>query len=611
MAPNALRLQRGTGEPAAAQCGRHSVAGTTMEPGREPHAAAPAAPGAGAGARASASPRQWRWLVVLRSALYQSVVIAVVGLVALPIEALRSYLFSWSVATFGQNVCPQAMFLVRERYLRREPFTVHLDRSTPVARANLMFLAYVGDTTVVIGGLFYFYIVIFGGTRTVWLCFGAHLALYYAIEVGGYVFAGFDFLRIFAPLLAVGMIYAAIRRLCHRTSNVPWHVVKQVAAYGIVNLALTSLGRVNTVRRVVLLAGSPACSSWSNPPCAARQDFERFVQSMVLLNLVREAGRVLIVNSAYYLTSAHMAGDDKLELFRDACIVPVFLFQCVVAVLFRLEIANFDDERVTTAVIVLQGAIEIVLRLTARDRDAWVKRVLFMRFLGSLRCCKAPSARQATVLVLPVTAIALKEEIAEPEQGRSKTQAERFAMERVAMEHERSLVAKRFAARLVLCDMLSEYCGIYVATYALLYGQNNPLAFPMRPFRKNPELLDGATITPMILYVAATQVATEIATDTMCLCFEMRIGLNISEAWRRMPKLALLLPVIVAIWAGSVGGQFRNVFSDDMRACDGMDMCFCVGGGLLPGGMRELYCKLLYPASGGFPPASGPNSTSP
>jgi hypothetical protein len=332
---------------------------------------------------------------------------------------------------------------------------------------------------------------------------------------------------------------------------------------------------------------------------------------MVLLNLVREVGRALIVNSAYYLTSAHVAGDDKLELSRDAGLVPVFFFQCFVAILFRLEIANFDDERVTTAVIVLQGAIEIVLRLTAPERDAWIKRVLVKRMLGSLRCFKAPtSAMPATVLVLPVTASALKEGIAEPvsKQGGSKTQA---VPERFAMEHERRLVAKRFAARLVLCDMLSEFCGIYVGTYAMLQGQNNPLAFPMRPFRKNPELLDGATITPIILYVAATQVVTEIATDTACLCFEMRSGLDMSEAWRSMPKLSLLLPVIVAIWAGSVGGQFRNLFPDDMRACDGRDMCLCVGGGLLPGGMRELYCKLLYPASDGLPPASGANSTSP
>ncbi len=264
-----------------------------------------------------------------------------------------------------------------------------------------------------------------------------------------------------------------------------------------------------------------------------------------------------------------------------------------------------DDERVTAAVIVLQSAIEIVLRLTAPKRDARVKR-----FLRSLRCSKVARARQATVLVLPVTASAAKAGIAAPgsEQGGKETQA---VPERFAMEHERRLVAERFLARLILCDMLSEYCGIYVGTYAMLQGQSSPLAFPMRPFRKNPELLDGATITPMILYVAATQVAMEIATDTACLCFEMRRGLDMLEAWRSTPKLSLLLPVIVAIWAGSVAGQFRNIFPDDMRPCDARDMCFCVGGGLLPGGMRELYCKLLYPASDGFPPASGANSTSP
>jgi hypothetical protein len=196
------------------------------------------------------APRQLRFLLALRSALQLSVVVAVVALVALPVEMLRGYLFEWSVVTFGQGVCPPAMFHDRERYLRREPFTVQLDRSTPAARFKLMFLAYVGDSTMTAVGMFYFYIVFLGGTRKVWLCFGAYLALFYAIEICGYVLAAWDPLRLFAPLLLLVMIYAALRNLCPRQSKVPWHVVKQVACVGLANLALTSLGRVDTVRIV-------------------------------------------------------------------------------------------------------------------------------------------------------------------------------------------------------------------------------------------------------------------------------------------------------------------------------------------------------------------------
>jgi hypothetical protein len=341
---------------------------------------------------------------------------------------------------------------------------------------------------------------------------------------------------------------------------------------------------------------------------------ERFLQSIVLLNLVREVGRALIVNSAYYLTSTHVSGDDALVLYRDAGLIPVFFFQCFAAILFRLEIANFDDERYTTAVIVLQGFLEIVLRLTAPQRDAH-----FKRFLSSL--CGTSPAQNTTVLVVPLTvapkpgreggnagasagAEAAPAGIAASATEQSR-KVERVVSERFATTTERDIVVKRFLARLILVDMMAEYIGIYVGTWAMLQGQKNPLAFPMRPFRKNPELLDGATITPAILYVAATQVVIEIVTDAACLSFEVSRGLDIAEAWWQTPKLSLLLPAIAAIWAGSVGGQFRNIFPDDMRACDGRDMCFCVDSGLLPGGMRELYCKLLYPASGGLPPAHG------
>jgi hypothetical protein len=223
---------------------RAAVAATPVAAGA-PVVAAPVAT-----APVATAPRQWRFLLALRSALQLSVVVAVVALVALPVEMVRGYLFEWSVATFGQGVCPPAMFLDRERYLRREPFTVQLDRSTPAARFKLMFLAYVGDATATAVGLFYFYIVFLGGTRKVWLCFGAHLALFYAIEICGYVLAAWDPLRLFAPVLILVMIYAALRHLCPRQSKVPWHVIKQVACFGLANLALTSLGRVDTVRIV-------------------------------------------------------------------------------------------------------------------------------------------------------------------------------------------------------------------------------------------------------------------------------------------------------------------------------------------------------------------------
>ena len=79
-----------------------------------------------------------------------------------------------------------------------------------------------------------------------------------------------------------------------------------------------------------------------------------------------------MVSAAYYLTVADLK-NAGVAVNRDAAVAPVIVYQTIMSIVFRLEVSNYDDPRVALATCLLQGVLEIVLRLTAPERDAWVK----------------------------------------------------------------------------------------------------------------------------------------------------------------------------------------------------------------------------------------------
>ena len=97
------------------------------------------------------------------------------------------------------------------------------------------------------------------------------------------------------------------------------------------------------------------------------------------------------------------------------------------------------------------------------------------------------------------------------------------------------------------------------------------------------------------------QIVIEIVTDTICLMFEARRGLELVAVWRELPKAALTPIVLYALYFAALAGGARSILGDSLDRCNHHDMCWCVGNGLQPGGVREGYCMLLYPNSSGVP----------
>jgi hypothetical protein len=149
--------------------------------------------------------------------------------------------------------------------------------------------------------------------------------------------------------------------------------------------------------------------------------------------------------------------------------------------------------------------------------------------------------------------------------------------------------------------MWAEYAGIYIGSLVLFLGQRMPLFYSFRPYRKYPELFDGGNYFGVLAVGTMVQVVIEIVTDTVCLVFEARRGLAPLAVWRELPKAALTPIILFALMFATLAGQFRSLYGDSEDQCNHRDVCWCVGNGLLPGGVREGYCLLLYPNSSGRP----------
>ena len=250
-----------------------------------------------------------------------------------------------------------------------------------------------------------------------------------------------------------------------------------------------------------------------------------------------------MVSAAYYLTVADLK-NAGVAVNRDAAVAPVIVYQTIMSIVFRLEVSNYDDPRVALATCLLQGVLEIVLRLTAPERDAWVKRV-------SSRFCFASRRRRATTLVVTSTAPESEGQtssiLAKSISAATFNLRRADASERVATAQERHAIVKQFRARMILVDMWAELAGILIGSLVLFLGQSLPLYYTFRPYRKHPVLFDGGNYYAELAFGTMVQIAIEILTDTVCLVFETRRGLQPLTVWRELPKAALTPVILFAL----------------------------------------------------------------
>jgi hypothetical protein len=173
------------------------------------------------------------------------------------------------------------------------------------------------------------------------------------------------------------------------------------------------------------------------------QDLERFFNTFVVLNVLRELGRFFVNQGGYYLTVAEFPGSQLVN--RDAALLLVVWLHLSWGLAFRLELSNFESEVWIVGTVAAQAVLEVVSRLTAVERDAWTKR-------WARRLCGRRGGQRNTRLVVSASCASFA--VAGAPSALAK-----LSTERLAEPGERRAVVGEYNSRVILVEMLSEYAG--------------------------------------------------------------------------------------------------------------------------------------------------------
>jgi hypothetical protein len=172
------------------------------------------------------------------------------------------------------------------------------------------------------------------------------------------------------------------------------------------------------------------------------------VQTFVLINAYREIGRYFMVSSAAHLNVVNVAGEG-LVVNRDAAVIPLLFFMTFIATTFRLEIANFDNQAFATASVALQAVFEVVMRLTAAERDRRIKETWHI--------CRRSSRewRQTTLVVRSSSTVA---PASAGSAGSAGSGSEDSALDKV--------IIRSFISRAIVVEMAAEYAGKFARRWS-------------------------------------------------------------------------------------------------------------------------------------------------
>ncbi len=286
------------------------------------------------------------------------------------------------------------------------------------------------------------YMQILGASRRVCSAMVGAMALSYSTLELGHVVLGVTLFGSYQVVFGFMWLYAVLRVLCPSGSAVPRHALRQLLVVSIGNIFVRNVAQSHSVR-VPGSRGHCMARKGITNSCANSQDLERFFNTFVVFNCIRELGRYFVNQSVYYLTVAEFPGSQLVN--RDAALLLVVQFHIAIGIAFRLELSNFESEVWTVGTVAAQAVLEVVSRLTAVDRDAWTKR-------WARRLCGRRGGQHNTRLVVSASCASFAVAGAPPALAKPST-------ERLAEPGERRAVVGEYNSRVILVEMLSEYAG--------------------------------------------------------------------------------------------------------------------------------------------------------
>jgi hypothetical protein len=399
-------------------------------------------------------------------------------------------------------------------------------------------------------------------------------------------------------VLNLVFLFAALKLVCPSDSRVPRMVLTM--------LLVVMVGYLFMFANVLI---RPLSSS-------EMEDGLLLVKACIISPVIREIGRFLTVQCAWYLAvDAEVAGTGAPEPHRKRVLPLVMWFGSAGGLIYRLMVPGFKNQLVACAVVLFQDLIEIALRLTALRRDSALKEAF--RRLSSCLAPRTARGRRHTAVFAPQHVFGDDDEeedaIESAQDGTRAAGTDRVLVSGKLREVIRaetgstaaslSSTHKEFRARIIIADMLTEYGAMYAALVTILWNYSRPLEEPHPVLKTYAGIFDGQDNTGKVVAMFVFQLVTEIITDSICIVFELRGGINVAAAWRKLTKLEFAFWFSFAAFTGNVFALAITSHADNLTNCLGLNMCVCAGGnGLDPTGVRQAYCTLLYPNSTGGTP---------
>jgi hypothetical protein len=303
----------------------------------------------------------------------------------------------------------------------------------------------------------------------------------------------------------------------------------------------------------------------------------------VIYPVLREMTRFLATQSAWYLSSQADIGGSSVnseDLDRKHAWVFVGYVQIFWAVYYRLQVANIQDPMMSWGIVMWQALLEITMRLTVRQRDTFMKKVLKRFRRGGKRV-----RRGTKVVSLSVSTFKSLKTILDTATDAGVTTDD---------------AQGAFYSMLVLTDMMAEYTGIVAACFAIAFWRDHVLFRPFQYYTSVP-LDSPQNLTPLFVSMVMQWFAESLV-DVICTYHERRTDPQI--VWDSLffdRKSFTFLYAFASVVGASLAISIVIV-SDSFSACIGRDICHCVNNGFVENGVLETYCKLIYSNSSGMVP---------
>jgi len=138
--------------------------------------------------------------------------------------------------------------------------------------------------------------------------------------------------------------------------------------------------------------------------------------------------------------------------------------------------------------------------------------------------------------------------------------------------------------------MMTEYAAIVASCLALFVWRHRPLEAPFPWYASQP--LDQEPDMRLFTITSALQFLAEIGVDVVCVSFERR-SVDPKKVWRSVNKGSFAITFMITTWYAYVCVVAFFTHVDSFAACEGKDMCMCVGKGFTVGGVLETYCTTI------------------